>query len=147
MELGKISEKTFMNETLKLTNHKFEENTIRDVVYNIIGDEIKGMNEIVTSLIKKNYSFCFFSDTSPMHLAYTRRTLTFAHLIVGGVYSFETGAFKPNNKMYELFEERYGIPKLYIDDKIENCEGGIKRGWNSHQFHSIEKLKNITELL
>lgn len=147
MELGKISEKFFMSETLKFTNHKFDKKAIRNTIFDIIGNEIQGMNEIVTSLTKKGFNFCFFSDTSPMHLAYTQRTLTFAHLVVGGVYSFEAGAFKPNNKMYELFEYRYGTPVLYIDDKIENCEGGSKRGWNSHQFHSIEKLKKITELL
>jgi len=61
-------------------------------------------------------------------------------LIIGGVFSFETGFFKPAKENFIEFERRYGKPELFIDDLQRNCNGAIEYGWNTHLFVSTDKL-------
>jgi hypothetical protein len=36
--------------------------------------------------------------------------------------------------MFKAFEERYGKPDLYLDDRLCNIKGGIRNGWNAVLF-------------
>ena len=73
--------------------------------------------------------------------------LSFAHLISGAITSFEVGKQKPHAAMYRAFEEKYGIPALYIDDRENNIQAGLNYGWNCHQFTTIELLKKKIQTL
>lgn len=61
--------------------------------------------------------------------------------------SFEIGAVKPNDKVYEIVEKECNIePKniLFIDDKKENTISAKSRGWNTCNCfgYEIEKIKS-----
>lgn len=109
----------------------------------ILGEEMHGMANFVSELVENGYRCLFFSDTSEVHMNQVVRQLSFAHLITGGVFSYETGAKKPEERMYEVFEQKYGPPILYLDDKPENIEGGRKRDWNSHVFTDIDTCRKF----
>ena len=63
---------------------------------------------------------------------------------------YEEGAMKPDAKIYEAVERKTGKSKdaiLYIDDRIENVEAGLARGWQViHQVSVQRTLQAAAEL-
>ena len=64
------------------------------------------------------------------------------------MYSFVSGAQKPAPEMFAAFEEKFGIPDLYTDDRAELIDAALKRNWNAVRFTSAENLKQalLTQL-
>ena len=144
LEVGIISEDVFLTKLNDLTGKSFSKNELIAIYCSIIADEIFGMNDLISDLVNSGYKIMFFSDTSSIHLNYVYSKLSFAHLILGGVFSFKVGAFKPDIKMFNEFERRYGKPAIYIDDLEKNCIAAEKIGWNAHCFTSTEtKLRDL----
>ena len=53
--------------------------------------------------------------------------------------SARLGVMKPDPKIYEILETETGHPPaslLFIDDRTENIEAAIARGWQGHLFTS-----------
>jgi len=138
MEEGIIGEQKWLQTFHHVTENKFSDNELRKAYTNILGEEIDGISNFIKNAISKNIRIIFFSDTSPIHINHIYRNLSFAHLISGGIFSFDVGVRKPNNKMYEIYEQKYGKPILYLDDKLENINAGKKAGWNSILFKSVD---------
>ena len=64
--------------------------------------------------------------------------------------SFEIGALKPNDKVYEIVEKECKIEPeniLFIDDKKENTISAKSRGWNTCNCFGfeIEKIKSAID--
>ena len=134
MEEGRISEAEWLEIFKEATNFRFSENELRKAYIDILGEEIEGISDFIKYAISEKIRLIFFSDTSPIHINHIYRNLSFANLISGGVFSFDTGARKPDTAMYEEYESKYGKPLLYLDDKQENIDAGKKTGWNSLLF-------------
>jgi HAD superfamily hydrolase (TIGR01509 family) len=52
------------------------------------------------------------------------------------ILSYQVGAMKPSPEIYEVAETAAGVPPnqiLFIDDKQENVDAAIGRGWHSRQ--------------
>jgi glucose-1-phosphatase len=107
----------------------------------IIGQDITGIAKWIREMIANGYRFIYFSDTSQLHLLEVCRNFSAAHLIYGGIFSFDVKAKKPEAAMYEAFETQYGKPDLYLDDRQDNIAGGSEFGWNSQLFTSVEDLR------
>ena len=112
----------------------------------IIGEDINGIAKWIREMIAVGYRFVYFSDTSQLHLLEVCRNFSAAHLIYGGIFSFDVNAKKPEVAMYEAFEVQYGRPDLYIDDRPDNIAGGKQFGWNSQQFTSVEELRSVLSM-
>ncbi len=108
-----------------------------------IGADMPGMAELAEELAENGFRLVLFSNTSQVHALEANRNMTFAPLITGAVYSFETGCMKPAARIFEIFEEKYGVPAAYLDDRAENIDAAITRGWNSHVFTETEKAKTF----
>jgi FMN phosphatase YigB (HAD superfamily) len=147
LELGIIKEDEFLSKLNALTEKSFSKNEIITAYCSIIGNEIPGMNNLINDFVKSGFKIMFFSDTSSLHLNYVYSRLSFANLILGGVFSFEVGAFKPDIKMFNEFESRYGKPYIYLDDLEKNCIVAKKLGWETHCFTSSEKCSIELSLL
>jgi len=131
-----------------ITSHQTGDDLVSDEVIRygwnlIIGQDIPGIAKWIRAMIADGYRFVYFSDTSQLHLLEVCRNFSAAHLIYGGVFSFDVKAKKPEAAMYEAFEAQYGKPDLYLDDKPENIAGGEKFGWNSQLFTSVETLQKM----
>ncbi len=109
----------------------------------IIGQDITGIAKWIREMIADGYRFIYFSDTSQLHLLEVCRNFSAAHLIYGGIFSFDVKAKKPEAAMYEAFEAQYGKPDLYLDDRPDNIAGGKQFGWNSQLFNSVENLREV----
>lgn len=147
LETGTMDSHDFVENLRKISQKQLSVEDILLAFCSIICGEISGISEIVCRLASKGYKICLFSDTSRLHLYESLTKLSFAHLIIGGVYSFEIGAFKPGIKMFMEFEKRYGKPILYIDDKKTNCTEAEKYGWGTHCFISVNDLDNVVKAL
>jgi 2-haloacid dehalogenase len=64
----------------------------------------------------------------------------FGDIVVSG---YENCA-KPEQRIYEIAESRFGLPPeqlLFIDDKPENIAAAVARGWHGHVFSDAATLE------
>ena len=137
LERGRLSEEAFSARFRELTGDGRSGDELRAAFVSIIGEPIPGMAEKLERLIDAGVQPVFFSDTSALHLAEVRRKFPAARRIPDGVYSFEVGAKKPEPAMFRAFEERFGTPAAYWDDRPELIAAAPPE-WNARLFRSAE---------
>jgi FMN phosphatase YigB (HAD superfamily) len=72
------------------------------------------------------------SNTNDLAVEHIRRTHPFFHGFDGYLLSYEVGVMKPHDRIYAATEQATGMvgaDLLFIDDKPENIETALKRGW------------------
>lgn len=82
------------------------------------------------------------SNTNDLAEAHIRRRFRFFADFDGYILSYEVKAMKPDSRIYEVAEERSGCRGaeiLYLDDRAENVEAGIARGWQGIVHSSPEQ--------
>lgn len=75
-----------------------------------------------------------FSNTNDIAITHIRARFPFFAHFDGYVFSYEHGAMKPTAKIYEVVERVAGHQEkalVYLDDRAENIDGGLARGWNA----------------
>ena len=93
---------------------------------------IQPMIDLHGELKKKKIPAFIFSNTNDLAVEHIRNRFPFFSDFNGYVLSYEHGAMKPSAKLYEIVERatgRHGDEIIYIDDRPENVEAGIARGW------------------
>jgi HAD superfamily hydrolase (TIGR01509 family) len=91
-----------------------------------------------------------FSNTNDLAIAHIRRNFPFFANFDGYVLSYEHGAMKPDAKLYEVVERvtgRTGKQILYLDDRVENAQAGIARGWHVIQHRDGNTSRKRVEEL
>jgi putative hydrolase of the HAD superfamily len=97
------------------------------------------------SLIKKKYKLFLLSNTNYIHQKYGWEKYEFLKWFDGLILSHETGATKPEEKIYRAVEKlsaEKSESHLFIDDVKEYVDGAVNIGWNAVQFINHEKLMN-----
>jgi HAD superfamily hydrolase (TIGR01509 family) len=144
-ETGRISTDQFFAQIRKLTGY---DGTLEEfaVAFGDIFSPIEEMIEWQATLKSRGVPTFIFSNTNELAV----RHITGAFPFFGGfdayVYSHEVGSMKPDAKIYEAVEaatNRSGKQILYIDDKIENFEGGRSRGW--HTIHHVTPGETLAQ--
>jgi len=141
LERGKITERKWLNAFQQLTGNRFSDYQLLDAYNAILGPEFPEIPELFAEVTRLDCRVIFFSDTSAVHMRCFCRFMDSAASVSGAVYSYEVGIKKPAAGMYDAFEENYGKPFFYVDDKAENIAAGAARGWISHQFQSVKVLR------
>jgi HAD superfamily hydrolase (TIGR01509 family) len=75
-----------------------------------------------------------FSNTNELAVGHIRRTFPFFASFDGYILSFEHGAMKPEEPLYDVVERLAGRERhrlLYFDDRPENVETASRRGWQA----------------
>ena len=149
METGRITVPEFLDRLDDFTGHRRTRQYLLDAWRCGVQEPMPGMLETVRALAAKGARFSFMSDISPIHLDQVFKYCEFVHLVTGGIYSFEAGAFKlQGSVMFDAFERRYGRPLVFFDDRIEIIEHARSLGWNAVQFKSPEQvLRDASALL
>lgn len=90
-----------------------------------------------------------FSNTNELAATHVRDRYPFFNHFDGYVLSYEHGAMKPDDSLYQVVEDatgHRGQEVLYLDDMAENIETGARRGWQVIQHKTpeatIEALKS-----
>ncbi len=147
MERGLMPENDWLETYRKCSGTDLEDDKLRSIWNLIIGSEMDGMADAVKKAVAKGCRVIFFSDTSDLHMTAVYRNLSFVHLVSGGIFSYKEGAKKPEARMYEAFEEKYGKPAYYTDDLPHNIEAAVKRGWNAGLFTGAKSFADAVDLL
>ena len=113
------------------------------------GSDIFGLNREMVPLLQHLHSAGhpsgILSNTSKSHWdfvcqgQYAILPGTFRHAVL----SFEVGAAKPDQKIYEIAIERAGVAAeeiFFTDDREENVAGARAAGIDAVQFHSAAQL-------
>ena len=111
----------------------------------LLRDPIPGMPELLNTLPENGIIPVFFSDISIYHLEICRRIIPEMHRY-SGVYSFDVHTHKPGQAMFDRFEQLYGRPLLYTDDRCELIDAARNRGWQAEVFQSCDQLKTLLRL-
>jgi len=104
--------------------------------------EIPEMVRLQATLRKRGLPVYAFSNTNEMSIEYIRQHFPFYTNFDGHILSYEHKAMKPNAKLYEVVERISGCKGaeiLYLDDRPENVDGGVARGWQAILHETTEK--------
>ena len=112
--------------------------------------EISQMIALHAELRRRGFKTYIFSNTNDLAIEHVERNFPFFKNFDGYIYSCEVGAMKPGAKIYEAMEKlcgRTGADIIYLDDRSENVQAGLARGWQAILHEKPEKsraaLKNI----
>ena len=148
LETGRCTVPEFLDRLDDFTGHRHSRQYLLEVWRSGVRESMPGMADTVRALAAKGARFSYMSDISPIHLDQVFKYCAFVHLVTGGIYSFEVGAFKLDGyAMFEAFERRYGRPIIFFDDRIEIVEHAREFGWNAIQFKSPEQALRDAEAL
>jgi FMN phosphatase YigB (HAD superfamily) len=85
-----------------------------------------------------------FSNTNELAVGHIRNQFPFFSTFDGYILSYEHGSMKPEPVLYEVVEEqtgRRGAALFYLDDRPENIQTGLQRGWQAVLHASPEQTK------
>lgn len=106
--------------------------------------EIPGTIALHHELRQRGYSTFIFSNTNDLAIEHVRRNFPFFAHFTGYILSYEVGSLKPQPKIYETVEAftgKSGAELVYIDDRPENIDTGLARGWRAILHESPEKTR------
>jgi HAD superfamily hydrolase (TIGR01509 family) len=130
-ELGMLTTQEFFNQIKKVSGFSGTQAEFSAFFADIFSP-IQPMIDLHSELKKTNIPAYIFSNTNDLAVEHIRNRFPFFSDFDGYVLSYEHGAMKPSAKLYEIVERatgRRGEEILYIDDRAENVEAGIARGW------------------
>ncbi len=108
-----------------------------DEYYDLFSDiftEICPMTALHATLRAHNITTCIFSNTNDLAIGHIRRRYPFFANFDHYILSYEQGVMKPGAAIYEAVERALGLAGeaiVYLDDRAENVEGGLARGWRA----------------
>ena len=106
--------------------------------------EMPGTIALQAELRRRGFKTYIFSNTNDLAIEHVRRNFPFFKNFDGYVFSYEVGGMKPQPKIYEAMEamtSKRGADLIYIDDREENIETGLARGWRAILHESPEKTR------
>lgn len=119
-------------------------------MFSDIFEPIPAMIEMQANLRAHGYPTYVFSNTNPFAIDHIRERYPFFNQFDGHILSYEHRAMKPDPQLYEVVEKisgRSGPALVYIDDRPENIEAGLARGWRAvHHLtpeQTREQLKHL----
>jgi glucose-1-phosphatase len=116
-----------------------------DEFYEFFADifsEIKPMTAMQAALRANRIPTCVLSNTNGIAVGHIRRHFPFFSHFDGYILSYEVGALKPEEKIYAAVERATGHAReaiVYLDDRVENVQGGLARGWRALLHETPEK--------
>ena len=130
-ERGDITDREFFEEVRSATGYRgtFEEFAPE---FSDIFTEIPEMSGLQARLRAAGIPTWILSNTNTLAEQQLRRHYPFFANFDGYVFSFAVGVMKPEAAIYEAAERaigRRGEELLFIDDRGENVEAAVARGW------------------
>lgn len=86
----------------------------------------------------------YLSNMPQPYARYLEHEHAFMQQFDGGVFSGDAQLIKPQDEIYALLEQRYGLQPqhtVFIDDLLANVEAARARGWRGIHFASPEQLQ------
>jgi HAD superfamily hydrolase (TIGR01509 family) len=148
-ETGLMSSEQFYQEIRGATGFAGDSDEFA-AVFGDIFTAIEPMIELQASLRLRGLPTYILSNTNEMAVRHIRNTFPFFSNFDGYVLSYEHGAMKPEPKLYQVLERHSGCQGgeiLYLDDRPENVEAGVARGWQVILHESAERSVSAVHCL
>jgi putative hydrolase of the HAD superfamily len=132
-EKGQLSRQEFFEEVRALTGYRGSLETFSEFFANVF-TPIEPMVQLQERLQAAEIPTYIFSNTNDIAIEHIRETYPFYHRFDGHILSYERGFMKPEQELYEMMEEmcgQRGSSILYLDDREENIQAGLDRGWTA----------------
>jgi putative hydrolase of the HAD superfamily len=145
-EEGLMSSRDFFAKLRERYKLELEFDEFKDI-WNLIFDENPEVNDIIAYLKKSGYPVFLLSNTNELHFSYITERYPIVHSLDEWILSYEVGAKKPKQKIFEAVFERTDAPRdetLFIDDSKLNADAAAEYGLQSLHF---KDAKDIWELL
>ncbi len=113
----------------------------------LIYNDVFWLNKPVLSTLKKlkpGYRLILLSNTDQMRFSFITKKFPQVLFFDAYVLSFEVGAMKPENKIYEVALEKAQSPAencLFIDDRQENITAALRMGIDCVHFQPETDLR------
>jgi putative hydrolase of the HAD superfamily len=110
--------------------------TFKEIWNNIFWDSPE-VNEVIVCLKAMGYPVFLLSNTNELHFSYILERFPIIHILDEWILSFEVGAKKPKQRIYEAIFQKTDIPAdriLYIDDVPAYVEAAERIGINGMLF-------------
>ena len=140
-ETGLISSEEFYQEVRAASGYAGDLEEFASLFADIF-TPIEGMVQLHAELRRKGFPTFIFSNTNELAVRFIRQNFPFFGNFDGYILSYEHYAMKPDAKLYEVVESKSGARGaeiLYLDDRPENIETGLRRGWQVILQESPEK--------
>jgi HAD superfamily hydrolase (TIGR01509 family) len=140
-ETGLMTQNEFYDEVCKSTGYCGDLEEFAGHFSDIFS-AIEPMVALQAELRKRGTPTYIFSNTNDLAVGHIRKNFPFFANFDGYVLSYEHGAMKPADQIYEVVEKmsgKRGSQILYLDDRPENVEAGARRGWQVILQESPEK--------
>jgi putative hydrolase of the HAD superfamily len=105
--------------------------------------------DLIKKLKNRGYVIALLSNTIPPHARFNQKHGSF-DLFNPIILSIETGARKPEEKIYQTMLEKLNLSPsecVFIDDKKEYVEGASRIGIHGLKFDSYAKLTSDLKML
>jgi len=148
-ELGKLSTRQFFDQVKAASGFSGTQAEFNSFFADIF-TPIQPMIDLQGELRKTKLPTYIFSNTNDLAVEHIRNRFPFFSDFDGYVLSYEHGSMKPSAKLYEIVERasgRKGAEIVYIDDRPENVEAGVARGWNGILHQSPEATRAALQKL
>jgi HAD superfamily hydrolase (TIGR01509 family) len=112
--------------------------------------ELPPMIALHAELRRRGVPTYIFSNTNDLAIEHVERNFPFFKNVDGYIYTCEVGAMKPDAKIYAAMEKlcgRSGADIIYLDDRVENVEAGLVRGWRAILHETPEKTRAVLKSL
>jgi HAD superfamily hydrolase (TIGR01509 family) len=110
--------------------------------------EMPDMIALHAELRQRGVPTYIFSNTNDLAIEHIKKNFPFFKDFDGYIYSHEIGAMKPDPRIYAAMEKmcgRNGADIIYLDDRPENVQGGLKHGWKAVLHETPEKTREVLE--
>lgn len=100
---------------------------------------------IMESLINDGHDVTMLTNFAVDTFAEAKDRFAFLHLPRGVTVSGEVGLIKPDEAIYRLHADTFGLSPaatLFIDDSAKNVEGAKAAGWQAVLFEGAKQLEN-----
>ncbi len=131
-ESGDISFTTFVESFRSTTGYSGDDTVFRQFFADIF-DPLPEMIDFLGQLDAEGIPTFLLSNTNEIAAEHVRRSYPFYRLFDAHVLSHEVGCMKPKPAIYEAVERVSGLqgPALFfIDDRPENIDAALARGWH-----------------
>jgi HAD superfamily hydrolase (TIGR01509 family) len=140
-ETGLMTEEQFAAEVCTACGFSGRVDEFYDAFADIFS-EIKPMVDLHAALRAGGVPTYIFSNTNGIATRHIRRRFPFFANFNGYFFSNEQGVMKPAEKSYAIMEAmtgKTGADIVYLDDRAENVQGGLARGWRAVLHETPEK--------
>jgi HAD superfamily hydrolase (TIGR01509 family) len=148
-ELGKLTTQGFFDQIKAATGFSGEQAEFNTFFADIF-TPIQPMIDLLVELKKTKLPAYIFSNTNDLAVEHIRKRFPFFSDFDAYVLSYEHGAMKPAAKLYQIVEQmsgRRGAEIFYIDDRPENVQAGVARGWQAVLHESPESTREALQKL